>query len=72
MFDSFGLRPVVSRLFSASDDLTGAHPDAVLSHDYWARRFGKDPNVVGRTLRIDDTVYQIGGVVEAPVRRRAL
>jgi len=67
MFDSFGFRPVVGRLFSPSDDLRpGAHPYAVLSHDYWARRFGKDPNVVGRTLRMDDTVYQIVGVVQAP------
>jgi predicted permease len=67
MFDSFGLRPVVGRLFSSSDDLTpGAHPYAVLSHDYWARRFSKDPNVVGRALRLGDTLYQIVGVVQAP------
>ena len=67
MFDSFGLRPVIGRLLSASDDLTpGAYPYAVLSHDYWARRFGKDPNVVGRTFRMDHTVYQIVGVVQAP------
>jgi predicted permease len=67
MFDSFGLRPAAGRLFSASYDLTPyAHPYAVLSHDYWARRFGKDPNVVGRTLRMGDILYQIVGVVEAP------
>ena len=44
----------------------GAHPYAVLSHDYWSRRFGKDPNVVGRTLRIGDSLYEIVGVVQAP------
>lgn len=67
MFDSFGLRPVIGRLLSASDDLTpGTYPYAVLSHDYWARLFGKDPNVVGRTFRMDHTVYQIVGVVQAP------
>ena len=67
MFESFGLRPVAGRLFRASDDVTpGAHPYAVLSHDYWSRRFGKDPNVVGRTLRIGDSVYQIVGVMQAP------
>src|SRR5215472_10287807 len=67
IFDSFGLRPVAGRLFSASDDLTpGAHPYAVLSHDYWSRRFGKDPNVVGRTLHMGDTLYEIVGVVQAP------
>jgi predicted permease len=67
MFDSFGLRPVAGRLFSASDDLTpGTHPYAVLSHDYWARRFAKDPSVVGRTFRMSTTVYEIVGVVQAP------
>jgi predicted permease len=67
MFDSFGLRPAVGRLLSASDDLTpDAHPYAVLSHNYWSRRFGRDPNVVGRRLRMGDTLYQIVGVVQAP------
>ena len=41
MFDSFGLRPALGRLFTENDDLKpGAHPYAVLSHDYWTRRFG--------------------------------
>ena len=67
MFDSFGLRPVAGRLFSASEDVTpGAYPYAVLSHDYWSRRFGKDPNVIGRTFRIGDGVYEIVGVIQAP------
>ena len=34
----------------------GAHPVAVLSHDYWTRRFGADPNVVGRTFRMGNDV----------------
>jgi predicted permease len=67
MFDSFGLRPAAGRLLSASDDLTpGAHPYVVLSHAYWSRRFGKDPNAIGRTIRMGDALYQIVGVVQAP------
>ena len=63
MFNDFGLRPTVGRLLTANDDLKpGAHPYAVLSYDYWARRFVRDPNVVGRTMRIGDTLYQIVGV----------
>ena len=42
----------------------GAHPYAVLSYDYWSRRFGGDPKVVGRTFRIGNDVYEIVGVVE--------
>jgi len=67
MFGSFGLRPAVGRLLTENDDLTpGAHPYAVISHDYWAHRFGQDPNVVGRTFRMGEHLYQIVGVVEEP------
>src|SRR5215471_15711396 len=67
MFGSFGLRPALGRLFSESDDLTpGAHPYAVLSYDYWTRRFGRDPRVIGRTFRIGNESYEIVGVAQAP------
>lgn len=50
MFSSFGLRPALGRLLTESDDLKpGASPVAVLSYDYWSRRFARDPNVIGRT-----------------------
>jgi predicted permease len=63
MFASFGLRPAVGRLLTEADDRTpGAHPYAVLSYDFWTRRFGRDPRVVGRTLRIGATLYEIVGV----------
>ena len=63
MFNSFGLRPTAGRLFTESDDLKpGAHPYAVLSYDCWTNRFGRDPKVIGRTLRIGNDLYQIIGV----------
>ena len=63
MFQTFGLQPTVGRLLTENDDLKpGAHPYAVLSYDYWSRRFGKDPNVVGRSFRYSDTLYEIVGV----------
>ena len=65
MFSAFGVKPAVGRLFSADDDgEPGAHAYAVLSHDYWTSRFGKDSAVVGRTVRIGETPYQIIGVAE--------
>jgi predicted permease len=67
MFSSFGLRPALGRLFTENDDLKpGAHPYAVLSHDYWTRRFGRDPKVIGRTFRMGNDLYQIVGVSEPP------
>jgi putative ABC transport system permease protein len=65
MFGAFGVKPAVGRLLSPDDDgEPRAHAFAVLSHDYWTRRFGKDPAVVGRTVRIGETPYQIIGVAE--------
>jgi predicted permease len=67
MFDSFGLKPALGRLFTGNDDLTpGAHPVAVLSHDYWTRRFARDPRVIGRSFRIANDLYEIIGVVPMP------
>ena len=63
MFNTFGLRPAAGRLLTASDDsVPGAHPYAVLSYDYWARRFGASPAAVGRTFRMGDDVFEIVGV----------
>jgi putative ABC transport system permease protein len=67
MFDSLGLRPALGRLFTEKDDRTpGAHPYAVLSYDYWKRRFGRDPKVIGRTLRMGDQLFEIVGVGPEP------
>ena len=65
MFPTFGIEPALGRLFTENDDLKpGAAPYAVLSYDYWSRRFGRDPNVIGRTFHFGDGVYQIVGVSE--------
>lgn len=63
VFASLGLQPALGRLLTPSDDLTpGAHPVAVMSHDYWSRRFGRDPAVVGRTFRAGRLQFEIVGV----------
>ncbi|HXB75102.1 MAG TPA: ABC transporter permease [Candidatus Acidoferrales bacterium] len=67
MFASFGLRPALGRLFTENDDRQpGAHPYAVLSYDYWKRRFGQDPKVVGRAFQMGDRLYEIVGVGPEP------
>jgi predicted permease len=67
MFGAFELRPALGRLLTESDDLQpGAHPLAVLSYDYWTRRFGRDPLVIGRTFHLADDLYQIVGVAPEP------
>jgi predicted permease len=63
MWESLGLHPALGRLFTQQDDrVPGAHPVAVLSYDYWSRRFGRDPKVIGRTFRLGDQLLEIVGV----------
>ncbi len=63
MFPAFGLQPALGRLFTERDDLQpGAHPYAVLSYDYWTRRFARDPAVIGRTFQLGDRLFEIVGV----------
>ena len=63
MFSEFGLKPALGRLLCESDDATPEiHHYAVISFDYWSRRFGKDPNVIGRRFRTGNDFLQIIGV----------
>jgi predicted permease len=67
MFGSFGLRAAAGRLFTESDDLKPrAHPYAVLSYGYWKRRFGQDPNAVGRTFHLGEDLFEIVGIAPEP------
>ena len=63
VFPTFGLQPALGRLLTPSDDVTpGGHPVAVISYDYWTRRFARDPNVIGRSFRIGRQPFEIVGV----------
>ncbi len=65
MFSSFGLKPALGRLLTENDDIDpGKEPFAVLSYDYWNRRFGRDPNIVGKTFHMDNDLYEVVGVVQ--------
>ena len=63
LFPVFGLRPAVGRLFTPDDDrIPGGHPLAVLSYNYWTRRFAGNPSVLGSTLRMEGQTYTVVGV----------
>ena len=63
-FDVMGLAMVLGRSTNARDDGPAAPPVSVLSHQFWMEHFGGDPNVIGRTVRINDMVSTIVGVVQ--------
>jgi predicted permease len=63
LFPVFGLQPALGRLLAPADDRgPGLNPYAVLSWDYWNHRFGRDPQVLGRSLHIGDQTFEIIGV----------
>jgi len=62
-FETLGVRPALGRLIAPSDDVTpGAHPVVVLGHAFWRARFGGDPLIVGRELRINAQRFTVIGV----------
>ena len=58
-----GARPALGRLFTDSDDTSGAAPTVVATADCWQRKLGGDSNVVGESVVLDGTSYQIIGVL---------
>jgi predicted permease len=65
-FPLLGTRPAAGRLFTAADDLrAGAHPYVVLSYTWWKTRFTGDPNIVGRTIRVNNFPLTVVGVAQA-------
>ena len=64
-FEILGARPQIGRLFASTDgNQPGATPFAVLSHQFWKRRFNGDPSVVGRTLQVNGHPLTVIGVAQ--------
>jgi len=64
-FDLLGVEPRLGRLLGAGDDVTpGGHPVAVISYGLWVNRYGSDPDVVGRRVRVNGRDFDIVGVAE--------
>jgi predicted permease len=64
-FSTLGVKPVLGRDFRAGEDLaTGPHV-AILTHSFWRSRLGGDPQVIGRTIRLDSNSVTIIGVLPA-------
>jgi len=64
-FRLFGAPLVAGRTFSAEEDLPNAGHFVVLSDGFWKRRFGADPEIVGRTITLNDDACLVLGVLGA-------
>ncbi len=62
-FETLGVGAAIGRLLTPEDNVTeGAHPIAVLSWDFWQRRFGGNENVLGRSIALNGVPFKIIGV----------
>ncbi|HEX6938140.1 MAG TPA: ABC transporter permease [Longimicrobiales bacterium] len=63
LFPLLGAQPALGRVIVPSDDEPGNAGVVVLGHGLWTRRYGADPGIVGRTIRIDGEAFTVVGVM---------
>ncbi len=64
-FDVLKVQPAAGRFFRTDEDQVAEdRPVAVLTHRFWQSRFGADPGVVGRTVRLNNRDFTVVGVAE--------
>ena len=68
LFTVLRAKPARGRVFVEGDERPGAEPIVLLSDALWRRRFGGDPAVVGKTLRVDGVARQVVGVMPPSFR----
>jgi predicted permease len=62
-FDAIGVHPILGRGFERGEDSgQSAHPVAVISYQLWQRRFKSDPQIIGKTQRLNGVYHTIIGV----------
>lgn len=62
-FDAIGVHPILGRGFEPGDDIgRSAHPVVVISYQLWQGRFKGDPDIIGKTQRLNGVVHTIIGV----------
>ena len=65
-FSVLGVNAILGRTINSEDDRTpGSSPVAVMSYRFWTRRFGQDPGVLGKTVRLNGYPFTIIGVAPA-------
>jgi putative ABC transport system permease protein len=62
-FSTLGVKPFLGRDFAAGEDISKGPKVAILSYGSWIRRFGGDPQIIGRSIRLDDNSVSIIGVL---------
>ncbi|HKQ76025.1 MAG TPA: ABC transporter permease [Blastocatellia bacterium] len=69
-FTVLGIKPQLGRNFAPGEDERGASPIVLIGADLWQRKFGSAPDVLGKSLALDDRSYTIVGVLPASFNLR--
>ncbi len=67
-FALLGVKPELGRLFNTHDPTPGFNLEVVISDGLWKRDFGADPHILGRSLRLDNDIYYVVGVMPPDFR----
>ncbi|HEV2884230.1 MAG TPA: ABC transporter permease [Pyrinomonadaceae bacterium] len=67
LFSVLGVNPLMGRTFAPDEGKPGAPKVVVISYDLWERRFGRDPNIIGRKLTLNNEPNEIIGVLTPEV-----
>ena len=59
---------MLGRNFEAEDERGNATPAVMLSHSVWQDRYGKDPSIIGKTIRVNEVRRTVVGVMPAGMR----
>ena len=68
LFPMLGIRAQLGRVFLPEEDAVGRDRVVVLDNELWRRRFAADPQIVGRTITLNDLSYSVVGVLPAEFR----
>lgn len=67
-FPLLGVEPMLGRTFLPEEDVPGGPARVILSHNFWQRHLGADPDIVGKVLELDYVPHEVVGVMDATYR----
>ncbi|MCA1562497.1 MAG: ABC transporter permease [Acidobacteria bacterium] len=62
-FDVLRVHPAIGRAFTAQNEVDGRHRVAISSDGLWRRRFGGNPEIVGRSIPLEGGSYEVAGIM---------
>ncbi|MGB6692035.1 MAG: ABC transporter permease [Terracidiphilus sp.] len=65
LFPLLGVAPELGRAFNAEEQIPGHENVVLISHQLWARRFASNPEIVGKTIKLDGTDFTVVGIMPA-------